>query len=111
MLVEQPLRFQVVPQHGGDRGRERRGVALDLLRRLRAEHDACDRRMAQREMQRGGRQRRSRLLARFANPVSLRFPLLDPDTLLRRLLRLAGPLAGGWGIVLWLAVVVPEYCG
>ena len=57
--------------------------------------------------ERGGRQRRSRLLARFANPVSLRFPLLDPDALLARLLALAGPLARTPGVLLWLLVVLP----
>jgi putative peptide zinc metalloprotease protein len=57
--------------------------------------------------ERGGRQRRSRWLQRFANPVSLRFPLLDPDDLLARIVAAAGPLARGPGLLLWLLVVLP----
>lgn len=57
--------------------------------------------------ERGGRQRRSRWLQRFANPVSLRFPLVDPDTLLTRLVAAAGPLLRTPGLLLWLLVVLP----
>eukprot|EP01136_Pigoraptor_vietnamica_P010383 Opistho-1_new@47949 len=57
--------------------------------------------------ERGARQRRSRWLTRFANPVALRFALFDPDALLTRWLALAGPLARRWGLLLWLAVVLP----
>ena len=57
--------------------------------------------------ERGGKQRRSKLLQRFANPVSLRFPLVDPDAWLGRVVAAAGPLAGWLGVVLWLAVVLP----
>lgn len=57
--------------------------------------------------ERGGKQRRSRLLQRFANPVSLRFPLVDPDAWLGRVIAAAGPLKGWAGVALWLAVVLP----
>jgi putative peptide zinc metalloprotease protein len=57
--------------------------------------------------ERGGRQRRSRWLQRFANPVSLRFPLLDPDALLARMLAAAGPLLRTPGLLLWLLAVLP----
>jgi putative peptide zinc metalloprotease protein len=57
--------------------------------------------------ERGGRQRRSRWMQRFGNPVALRFPLLDPDRLLGRILAAAGPLAGWPGVLLWLAAVLP----
>ncbi|RYF10028.1 MAG: M50 family peptidase [Oxalobacteraceae bacterium] len=57
--------------------------------------------------ERGGKQRRSKLLQRFANPVSLRFPLVDPDAWLGRVIARAGPLKGWVGIALWLAVVLP----
>ena len=57
--------------------------------------------------ERGGKQRKAKLLQRFANPVSLRFPLLDPDAWLGRVLKVAGPLARLPGLMLWLAVVAP----
>ncbi|WP_457423289.1 site-2 protease family protein [Roseateles sp. P5_E7] len=57
--------------------------------------------------ERGGKQRRSKLMQRFANPVSLRFPLVDPDAWLGRVIAKAGPLKGWVGIALWLAVVLP----
>ena len=57
--------------------------------------------------ERGGRQRRSRWLQRFANPAALRFPLVDPDRALQRIIALAGPLARGPGVLLWLLVVLP----
>jgi putative peptide zinc metalloprotease protein len=57
--------------------------------------------------ERGGKQRRSKLMQRFANPVSLRFPLVDPDAWLGRVLAHAGPLARLPGVLLWLAVVLP----
>ncbi|MFT7724126.1 MAG: hypothetical protein QM788_15060 [Roseateles sp.] len=57
--------------------------------------------------ERGGRQRKAKLLQRFANPVSLRFPLLDPDAWLGRAVAAAGPLKGWAGAALWLAVVLP----
>ena len=57
--------------------------------------------------ERGGKQRRSKLLQRFANPVSLRFPLVDPDAFLSRVIAAAGPLKGWLGVWLWLLVVLP----
>ncbi|MBI3350702.1 MAG: hypothetical protein HY020_26330 [Burkholderiales bacterium] len=57
--------------------------------------------------ERGGKQRRSKMLQRFANPVSLRFPLVDPDAWLGRVIAAAGPLKGWVGVALWLAVVLP----
>ena len=57
--------------------------------------------------ERGGKQRRSKLLQRFANPVSLRFPLVDPDAWLGRVVAAAGPLGRLPGLLLWLAVVLP----
>ncbi|MCE4555220.1 hypothetical protein [Pelomonas cellulosilytica] len=57
--------------------------------------------------ERGGKQRRSKLLQRFANPVSLRFPLVDPDAWLGRVVAALGPLKGWAGVALWLAVVLP----
>mgnify|MGYP007112923086 CR=1 FL=1 len=56
-----------------------------------------------------GRQRRSRWLQRFANPVSLRFPLVDPDTLLTRLVAAAGPLLRPGGALLMGTVNPVEY--
>jgi putative peptide zinc metalloprotease protein len=57
--------------------------------------------------ERGGKQRKAKLLQRFANPVSLRFPLVDPDAWLGRVIARAGPLKGWAGVALWLAVVLP----
>lgn len=57
--------------------------------------------------ERGGKQRRSKLMQHFANPVSLRFPLVDPDAWLGRVIAKAGPLKGWVGVALWLAVVLP----
>ena len=57
--------------------------------------------------ERGGKQRRSKILQRFANPVSLRFPLVDPDAWLGRVVAAAGPLARMPGLLIWLAVVIP----
>ena len=57
--------------------------------------------------ERGGRQRKAKLLQRFANPVSLRFPLVDPDAWLGRVVAMAGPLGRLPGLLLWLAVVLP----
>lgn len=57
--------------------------------------------------ERGGKQRTAKLLQRFANPVSLRFPLVDPDAWLGRVVAAAGPLARLPGLLIWLAVVLP----
>ena len=50
---------------------------------------------------------RRRWLGRLGNPLALRFPLFDPDRLLQRILRRAGPLVGMPALLLWLAVIVP----
>jgi putative peptide zinc metalloprotease protein len=52
-------------------------------------------------------QARRQWLARLGNPVALRFPLFDPDALLKRLLRRGAPFIGMPLVLLWLAVVVP----
>lgn len=58
-------------------------------------------------LERHGRQRRSRLMSRFMNPISLRFPLWDPDRALARMVDLLRPLAGARWLVAWVAVVLP----
>jgi putative peptide zinc metalloprotease protein len=57
--------------------------------------------------ERRGRQQRRKWIGRVGNPVALRFPLFDPDPLLKRMLRGLAPLLGWPGVLLWLAVVVP----
>lgn len=56
---------------------------------------------------RQGRQQRRKWMGRIGNPVALRFPLFDPDALLKRMLGLFAPILGWPGVALWLAVVVP----
>lgn len=41
----------------------------------------------------------------LGNPMSLRFPLFDPDRLVGALVPLMRPLFNGWGVLLWLIVV------
>jgi len=53
------------------------------------------------------REQRNRRLANLRSPLSLRFPLLDPDRFLTCTRFLARLLFGGFGAVLWLTVVVP----
>lgn len=50
---------------------------------------------------------RKQLSSRYLNPMSLRFPLIDPDRLLTRLNRLPHLYRGGAGVAIWLAVVIP----
>ena len=57
--------------------------------------------------ERRGKQQRRKWMGRVGNPIALRFPLFDPDALLRRLLRWLGPLMGWPGALIWLAVVLP----
>lgn len=47
----------------------------------------------------------SRFLQNLRSPLSLRFPLLDPETFLTRTMPLVRPLFGWLGLVLWLLVV------
>ncbi len=51
------------------------------------------------------RQERKKLMGRFANPLSLRFPLLDPEPWLARALPAVRPLFGWAGFAVWGAVV------
>ena len=53
------------------------------------------------------KQQRRKWMGRLGNPIALRFPLFDPDRLLKRMLRWFAPVFGWPGAVLWLAVVVP----
>lgn len=57
--------------------------------------------------ERRGKEKRRKFMSRFLNPIALRFPLWDPDRLLVKLVRWLRPLLGGWGVALWLAVVLP----
>jgi putative peptide zinc metalloprotease protein len=52
------------------------------------------------------RHERTRWKQYLGNPLSLRFPLFDPDRLLQRLLPLLKPLFGWLGAAIWLGVVV-----
>jgi len=56
--------------------------------------------------QRRRRHRRQRLMQYLGNPLSLRFPLFDPDALLTRLYALLRPLWGWPGALLWLLLVL-----
>ncbi len=56
---------------------------------------------------RGRRQRRSVWLRNLGNPMSLRFPLWDPDAFLGRTLPALRWLFSPLGVVLWLALVLP----
>jgi len=55
--------------------------------------------------QRRIKHRRSRIKQYIGNPLSIRFPLVDPDRLLDRAMPVLRPLFGWPGAVLWLAVV------
>lgn len=57
--------------------------------------------------QRRSQELKRRFMSRYLNPMSLRFPLFDPDALLHWLTGRLG-FMGGWRlVVLWLAVVLP----
>jgi putative peptide zinc metalloprotease protein len=47
----------------------------------------------------------SKLWRRFANPLYIRIPLLDPDRFLNATVGLVRPLGSIWGLLLWIAVV------
>lgn len=51
------------------------------------------------------RHRRTRLKQYIGNPLSIRFPLVDPDRALDRVMPYLRPLFGWPGLLLWLAVV------
>jgi putative peptide zinc metalloprotease protein len=57
--------------------------------------------------QRQGKQRRQLWMGRFANPMSMRFPLLDPNNFLDFLVGKFPFLGTRWGLMLWLVVVLP----
>jgi putative peptide zinc metalloprotease protein len=57
--------------------------------------------------ERRAKQQRRKWMGRIGNPIALRFPLFDPDSLLKRMVRTMRPLLGWPGVLLWLAVVVP----
>lgn len=58
-------------------------------------------------LQRRGREWRRRTLSRFLNPMSLRFPLWDPDAFLGALAARTRALQGRLGWALWLAALLP----
>jgi putative peptide zinc metalloprotease protein len=53
------------------------------------------------------RQKRSRITQMLLNPMSLRLPLWDPNAFLERTVWLVRPLFGWFGVLLWIAVVIP----
>ena len=53
------------------------------------------------------KQRRQLWLQNLKGPMSLRFPLIDPDAFLTRAMPRLRPLFGWPGLLLWLAVVAP----
>ena len=56
-------------------------------------------------LERRHRRDRQRTLGRLLNPMSLRFPLWDPDAFLTHLARWLAPLPGGLIAAVWLALV------
>src|SRR5262245_56940431 len=54
-----------------------------------------------------GRQRRSRLMNAIRNPLSLTFPLWDPNRFLDRTVGQFRALLGWYGLMAWIAVVAP----
>jgi putative peptide zinc metalloprotease protein len=57
--------------------------------------------------ERHARQGRQKVLGRFSNPLSLRFPLLDPDRFLTAWCHALRGVPGWAWLLLWLAVVLP----
>ena len=57
--------------------------------------------------ERRGQQQRRKWLGRLGNPIALRFPLFDPDRLLKAMTRGWARLLGWPGALLWLGVVLP----
>ncbi len=57
--------------------------------------------------ERRSKEQQRKFMSRFMNPISLRFPLWDPDRVLVRLVAWLRPLLGTRGLLLWLAVVLP----
>lgn len=50
---------------------------------------------------------RQRFASRYLNPMSLRFPLVDPDRLLTWLASRPHLLKGGWASVIWFLIIAP----
>jgi putative peptide zinc metalloprotease protein len=59
-------------------------------------------------MERSARHTRMRWLQALGNPLSLRFPIWDPDRFLTITLPFVRALFGRFGVILWLAVVIPS---
>ncbi len=57
-------------------------------------------------LRRGQARQRSNVHGRFMNPLALRFPLLDPDRLLSRLLPTVRWAFSRLGLVIWLCIVI-----
>jgi len=57
--------------------------------------------------ERHARQARQKLVQQFLNPMAMRFRLWNPDRFLTRWLPYVGPLFGRWGLLLWLALMLP----
>ena len=58
-------------------------------------------------LERRSKEKRRKFMSRFMNPISLRFPLWDPDRVLVKMVVWLRPLLGIRGVLLWLAVVLP----
>jgi putative peptide zinc metalloprotease protein len=58
-------------------------------------------------LRRGQQMSRRQLMSQWLSPLSWRFHLLDPEPMLRRLLPMFRGLFRPWGLVPWLAIVVP----
>ena len=56
---------------------------------------------------RGQRELKARRTRAWGNPMAVRLPLWDPDTVLERLRPLISLIWGRWGGLAWLAVVLP----
>jgi putative peptide zinc metalloprotease protein len=56
-------------------------------------------------LRRSHRAERQKRLQKMMSPLAIKFPLLDPDRLLERLLRWYAPLFGRFGALLWLGVI------
>ncbi|WP_293776168.1 efflux RND transporter periplasmic adaptor subunit [uncultured Oxalicibacterium sp.] len=56
--------------------------------------------------ERRGKHLKQKIKQYIGNPISLKFPLVDPDQMLQRLLPFARPLFGWFGAFLWTATVI-----
>ncbi len=57
-------------------------------------------------LSRRDRQARSVWLSNIRSPLSMRFPLIDPDAFLTRTLPFVRPFLGWFGLLLWLALLI-----